>query len=92
MSVMGVSTSVSFTCSHTWSMCRDMAPARSATDFLWVHSSRISPSRSMNITDPAVLKSPRSMDTVTAVASSTATDSFPCHSAFSPSRMYFTER
>ena len=29
-------------------------------------------------------KSPRAMDTVTAVASSTATDSLPCHSAESP--------
>ena len=37
-------------------------------------------------------KSPRAMDTVTAVASSTATDSLPCHSAESPSRMYFAER
>lgn len=46
----------------------------------------------MNMTDPAVEKSPRAMDTVTAVASSTATDSLPCHSAFSPSLMYFTER
>ena len=46
----------------------------------------------MNITEPAVAKSPRAMDTVTAVASSTATDSLPCHSAESPSRMYFTER
>ena len=69
-----------------------MAEARSATDFLWVHSSRISPKCSMNITEPAVAKSPRAMDTVTAVASSTATDSLPCHSAESPSRMYFTER
>ena len=89
---MGVSTSAPPVCSQTWSTCRDMAPARSATDFLWVHSSRISPSRSMNITDPAVAKSPRAMDTVTAVASSTATDRRPCHRAESPSRMYFTDR
>ena len=41
----------------------------------------------MNITEPAVLKSPRSMETVTAVASSTATESFPWQSARSPSRI-----
>ena len=46
----------------------------------------------MNMTEPAVEKSPRTMDTVTAVASSTATDSLPCHSAFRPSLIYFTER
>ena len=88
----GVSTSVPSTCSQTLSTCRLMTPARSATDFLWVHSSNISPSCSMNITGPAVEKSPRIRDTVTAVASSTATDSFLCHRAFSPSRIYFTER
>ena len=37
-------------------------------------------------------KSPRTIETVTAVASSTATESLPCHRAVSPSRMYFTER
>lgn len=31
-------------------------------------------------------------DTATAAASKTATESFPCHSAASPSLMYFTER
>ena len=46
----------------------------------------------MNITEPAVAKSPRTIETVTAVASSTATESFPCQRAFSPSLMYFTER
>ena len=91
-SVIFVSTSAPFTCCQTLSTRRLMAEARSATDFLWVHSSRISPRCSMNITEPAVAKSPRAMDTVTAVASSTATDSLPCHSAESPSRMYFTER
>ena len=83
----GTSTSVSLTRSQTLSTLRLMAPARSATDFLWVQSSRISPSRSMNMTEPAVEKSPRSRDTVTAVASSTATDSLPCHRAFRPSLM-----
>ena len=70
---MGTSTSLSAVFSHTLSTFRDMAPARSATDFLWVQSSRISPRFSMNITELAVSKSPRSMDTVTAVASSTET-------------------
>ena len=91
-SVTFVSTSVPSTCCQTFSTRRLMAEARSATDFLWVHSSRISPSRSMNMTEPAVAKSPRTIDTVTAVASSTATDSFQCHRARSPSLMYFAER
>ena len=46
----------------------------------------------MNMTEPAVLKSPRSIETVTAVASSTATESLPCQRALSPSLMYLTER
>ena len=91
-SVTFVSTSVPSTCCQTFSTRRLMAEARSATDFLWVHSSRISPSRSMSMTEPAVAKSPRTIDTVTAVASSTATDSFQCHRARSPSLMYFAER
>ena len=46
----------------------------------------------MNITEPAVAKSPRAIDTVTAVASSTATDICPRSSAESPSRRYLTDR
>ena len=46
----------------------------------------------MNMTEPAVLKSPRTIETVTAVASSTATDSLPCSRAHRPSRMYLTDR
>ena len=46
----------------------------------------------MNMTEPAVSKSPRTIETVTAVASSTATDSLPCSRALSPARMYLTER
>ena len=45
----------------------------------------------MNITELAVGKSPRTIETVTAVASSTATESLPCSSAERPSRMYLTE-
>ena len=71
---------------------RDMAPARSATDFLWVHSSRISPSRSMNMTEPAVAKSPRTMDTVTAVASSTDTVKRPWSRDVRPALIYLAER
>ena len=41
----------------------------------------------MNMTEPAVAKSPRTIETVTAVASSTATVSFPCQSADRPSFM-----
>ena len=91
-SPMGTSSSVSPDCSHTLSTFSAIAPARSATDFLCVHSSRISPSRSMNMTEPAVSKSPRTIETVTAVASSTATESLPCSRALSPARMYLTER
>ena len=46
----------------------------------------------MNITDDAVSKSPRTSETVTAVASSTATESFLCQSDFSPSPIYLTDR
>lgn len=46
----------------------------------------------MNMTEPAVSKSPRTIETVTAVASRTATESFPQSSALSPSRIYLTER
>ena len=46
----------------------------------------------MNMTELAVEKSPRSIETETAVASSTATESLPCSSAFSPSWIYFSER
>ena len=44
------------------------------------------------MTELAVEKSPRSIETETAVASSTATESLPCSSAFSPSWIYFSER
>ena len=92
MSPIGTRISVSPAFFQTLSTFSAIAPARSATDFLCVHSSKISPSRSMNITEPAVAKSPRTIETVTAVASSTATESFPCQRAFSPSLIYFTER
>ena len=91
-SVIFVSISVPFACSQTLSTRRLMAEARSATDFLRVHSSKISPSPSMNMTEPAVEKSPLVMDTVMAVASNTATDNLPWRSAKNPSLMYFTER
>ena len=91
-SPMGTSTSVSPVFSQTLSTFRDMAPARSATDFLWVHSSRISPRLSMNMTELAVSKSPRIMDTVTAVASSTETARRPWSREVSPALMYLMER
>ena len=84
-----MSVSVSPVLTHTFSTFSDIAPARSATDFLCVQSSSISPIFSMNITDAAVLKSPLKSDTVTAVASSTATDSLPLRSALSPCFIYF---
>ena len=45
-------------------MFRDMLLARSPTDFLWVHSSSISPTPSRYMTEPAVSKSDRRMETV----------------------------
>ena len=84
----GTSVSVSPSVFHTLSTWRDMASARSATDFLCVQSSRSSPMCSMNMTLPAVPKSPRRRDTVTAVASRTATVSLPFASAARPARMY----
>ena len=70
--------------SQTFSTLRDMAPARSETDFLCVHSSSSSPSLNINITDEAVSKSRRKSETVTAVASSTDTESLPSRKALSP--------
>ena len=46
----------------------------------------------MNITELAVSKSPRTMDTVTAVASRTDTARRPWSKEVSPARMYLTER
>ena len=43
------------------------------------------------MTEPAVSKSPRTRETVTAVASRTATVSFLCRRADSPSLMYFQD-
>ncbi len=69
---------------HTLSTLRLMVRARSATDFLCVHSSRISPILSMNMIVEAVSVSPRRTDTVIAVASRTATSSLRCRSDFMP--------
>ena len=82
-SSIGTSTSCGFPPSsagtriQTLLMFRDMDRARSLTDFLWVHSSRISPIRSMNMMEPAVPKLPRARATLMAAASSTGTSSFP---------------
>ena len=89
---ISVNTCVPSISNQTLSTLKLIAEAKSATDFLCVHSSRISPSRNINMTEPAVLKSPRTIDTVTAVPSNTATDKFPCKSAERPSLMYFNER
>ena len=78
--------------SQTLSMLSDIDCARSATDFLCVHSSRMSPMPSRNIIEPAVSKSPRSIETVIAVASSTGTCILPCSRQRSPAPIYFAER
>ena len=77
-------------CIQTCSTPSDIVLARSSTDFLCVHSSRISPIFSRNMTLPAVLKSPRSIETVIAAASSTSTSSLPCSRHCSPLRRYFS--
>ena len=76
---------------HALDTCNDMLLARSSTDFLWVHSSRISPIPRRNIVDPAVSKSPRKMDTPIAVASRTETSSFPLAIVRTPCHRYFTD-
>ena len=91
-SPIGRSSSLTSFFTQTLSTFKDMAPARSATDFLCVQSSKISPIRSMNITEPAVEKSPRIRETVTAAASRTDTVSLPCHRAFKPLWIYLTAR
>ena len=87
-SEMFLSSSVSPDLTHTLSTFRLMVRARSSTDFLCVHSSRISPILSMNIIDDAVSVSPRRTETVMAVASRTATSSRLCHSDFTPRAKY----
>ena len=75
MDERGTSTSESAVFCHTLLILRDMLRARSPTDFLWVHSSKSSPTPRRNMTEPAVSKSRRSRDTPMAVASSTSTSS-----------------
>ena len=87
ISCISVRSSVSPSFFHTFSTFKDMLLARSATDFLWVHSSRISPTPSSSIMELAVLTSPLIRETLIAVASSTGTSSFLRRMHFSPSLM-----
>ena len=77
--------------SHTLPVCRAMLLARSSTDFLWVHSSRIPLIFSRNIMDPAVFISDLNMDTPMAVASRTATSIFLSARDFNPFQMNLKE-
>ena len=77
--------------SHTLLTLRDMLLARSSTDFLCVQSSRISPKPNRNITEDAVEKSPRKMDTPIAVASSTDTSILRFARVRIPFQIYFIE-
>ena len=88
----GTSTSPSGVLSQTRSMLSDMHRARSSTDFLCVHSSKSSPSPSRNITEPAVPKSPRSMEIPIESASSSSTCSFRRHRQRRPLSRYGTLR
>ena len=91
-SLTGTSTSPSAVCSQTLSTFSAMLRARSATDFLCVHSSSVSPTPSRNMMEPAVAKSPRSIDTAMAVASSTGTCIRPRIRQPRPAFMYRRER
>ena len=55
MDVDGIRISCPPLTTHTLSMFKDMLLARSPTDFLCVHSSKISPMPNRNITEAAVL-------------------------------------
>ncbi len=83
-----MSTSQSSTRTHTLLILSDMLLARPSTDFLCVHSSRISPISRRNMTDPAVAKSFVRMDAVIAVASRTGTSSFLFARHLSPLPIY----
>ena len=91
ISEIGTRTSASPVFCHTFSIFKDMLPARSLTDFLWVQSSRSSPIPRRNMTDPAVLKSLLNMETVIAVASRTSTSSFLPASFLTPLTIYGTD-
>ena len=78
--------------SHTRLIFKDMLLARSSTDFLWVHSSKISPIPSKNITEPAVFISRRKRDTVMAVPSRTETPSLPCPRVLAPFQINLADR
>ena len=71
-------------------MLSDILLASPPTDFLCVHSSRISPISSRNMTEPAVAKSFVSMDAVMAVASRTGTSSFLSARHFRPLPIYLS--
>ena len=82
--VVGTKTSCPSLTIHTLLTFKDIVLARSSTDFLWVHSSSSSPMPSMNMIEPAVLKSLLKSDTPIAVASNTGTSIFPAASVLSP--------
>ena len=84
----GTSFSASSFLTHTFSVLRDMLRARSPTDFLCVQSSSSSPTPNRNMIDPAVLKLPRRIETVIAVASSTGTSILRAARHFIPIQTY----
>ena len=87
---MGTSTSPSSVQSHTLSIFKDMLLARSLADFLWVHSSKSSPSLNRNITDPAVLWSPLMMEMPMESPSSISTCIFRLNTHLRPLITYGT--
>ena len=91
ISLDGTKISWSSSTFHTLSIFKDMLFARSSTDFLCVHSSRISPIPSKNMIEDAVLISLRMIDTPIAVPSSTGTSILPWASVWIPSYIYFKD-
>ena len=90
--VSGSSTSVPWLRTQTLSTFSAMLRARSSRLFLRVHSSSREPRFSRNMTEPAVLKSPRSTETPMLSASSTSTSSLRWNRHLAPFHTKAMER
>ena len=77
--------------SQTFPTFKDILLAKSSTDFLWVHSSKISPIPRRNIIEPAVFILFLAIETPIAVASRTGTSIFLLASVLTPFQRYLTD-
>ena len=68
---------------QTLTMFKDILLARSPTDFLWVHSSKISPIPNRNIMEPAVLKITANYRNANGSGIKTGTSNFPSINIYS---------